>query len=53
MLSAFTIDPSDYGALKKRADVRGKLDRKEEAIADYRDALEIFEKKTYLESLAK
>ncbi|XP_077968120.1 uncharacterized protein LOC120326538 [Styela clava] len=50
--TAFTVDPSDYGALKKRADVRGKLGKREQAIGDYREALELYERKKFLAGAA-
>jgi len=50
-ISALEIDPNDYVSLKRRADIRGELGRKEEAVTDYQASLVIHEKAMTLRSL--
>ena len=41
LFSALELQPDDPLVHKRRADVRGKLGRREEAIADYQRAIDI------------
>lgn len=55
MLSALELQPDDPLVHKRRADVRGKLGKREEAIADYKRAIDIetAKRKVYVSSSKK
>ena len=45
MFSALYLQPDDPQVLKRRADVLGKLGKRDEAVSDYRRAIEIQSKR--------
>ena len=50
LLSALELKPDDPLVLKRRADVRGKLGKKREAISDYQEAIELQGRIHYLKT---
>lgn len=47
------INPGDFVVIKKRADIRGKMGRKAEAIIDYRSAIKLRERIRRLKHAAR
>ena len=47
-VSALDLNPDDPLVLKRRADVRGKLGKRKEAVLDYRQAIELQGRIRYL-----
>ena len=50
---ALDLQPDDALVLKRRADIRGKLGKKEKAIKDYKQAIEIQGRSQFLAKLKK
>lgn len=49
-VTALDLQPDDPLVLKRRADVRGKLGKKDEAICDYQQAIELQGRIKYLKT---